>query len=94
MGEEQRGGVFDNPIILYSEHKRVLSDAIKRGDERAKEAEQRGYWRGLAQTVWLVGFAVIFASIVGFNYGLSFVQDDSHNPCVPLYDVTGYEHCR
>jgi hypothetical protein len=38
VGQEHEKECFNNPLILYSEHKRVLTDAIKRGDERTKEA--------------------------------------------------------
>lgn len=67
---EQERECFNNPLILYSEHKRVLSDAVKRGDERTREADRRGYWRGIATTIWLTGAAVYFAALAGFNFGV------------------------
>lgn len=74
MGDMADRGVFANPLILHSEHKRVLGDAIKRGDERAVEANRRGFWRGVACTIWITGGAVYFALIAGFNFGLRVSQ--------------------
>lgn len=67
-------GVFDNPLILLSEHKRVLGDAIARGDERAKEALRRGRWQGVGTTIWITGFTALFCLLAGFNIGLRVVQ--------------------
>lgn len=71
---EQREGPFDNPLILYSEHKRVLGDAIKRGDEKCREAETRGYHRGVAMTAWAAMIVGLLCALAGFNFGLSLVQ--------------------
>lgn len=59
-----------NPLILYSEHKRVLSDAVVRGDERAKEAERRGFWQGLGVAAWVGGAGIYAALLIGFNFGI------------------------
>lgn len=95
MADDKRGGAFDNPLILYSEHKRVLDSAIKRGDEREKEAARRGFYKGLADASLLTVLVAIIAAIAGFDFGLSVTPDyDRSNVCVPLYDNTGYERCQ
>lgn len=74
MATEQSEGVFHNPLILYSEHKRVLGDAIKRGDEKITDAERRGFHKGVAMTAWGAMIVALMACLAGFNAGLSFVQ--------------------
>jgi hypothetical protein len=74
MGTEPREGVFDNPLILYSEHKRVLGDAIKRGDDKARELARTAFWQGLSMA-WIPALlACLLCALAGFNFGLSFVQ--------------------
>lgn len=92
MGQEHEKECFNNPLILYSEHKRVLTDAVKRGDERTIEAERRGFYRGLANASLLTVIVAVIAAIAGFNFGLSF--NEPTGLCVPLYDYTGYERCQ
>jgi hypothetical protein len=94
MGQEHEKECFNNPLILYSEHKRVLTDAIKRGDERAKEAERRGFYRGLADTSLLTVIVAVIAAIAGFNFGISYCDVPATGICVPMYDYTGYERCQ
>lgn len=65
---------LENPLILYSEHKRVLADAIKRGDERCIDAERRGYHRGVAMTAWAGCVVALIAAVGGLALGLSLVQ--------------------
>lgn len=64
---------MENPIMLYSEHKRILGDAIKRGDEKCTDAERRGFHRGVATTVWAALIVGLLCALAGFNFGLSFV---------------------
>lgn len=74
MGEEHDRECFNNPLILYSEHKRVLGDAISRGDEKAKFMHRVGYWQGLSMA-WIPALLTcLFAALAGFNLGLRFVQ--------------------
>jgi hypothetical protein len=70
MGAEHERECFNNPLILYSEHKRVLGDAIKRGDEKTRDAEWRGMCLGFAFST----VPILIAAVSGFLYGLSFVQ--------------------
>jgi ABC-type amino acid transport system permease subunit len=65
---------MDNSLMLRSEHKRILGDALARGDERARAMKHAGYWYGVGTTIWVTGFAAFFAALVGFNFGLSMVQ--------------------
>lgn len=65
---------LENPLILYSEHKRVLTDAVKRGDERCIDAERRGYHRGVAMTAWAACIVALVAAVGGFAFGLSFIR--------------------
>jgi ABC-type Fe3+ transport system permease subunit len=69
-----RDGSFSETFILRSEHKRVLENAQRRGDQHAKAEFKRGYWQGIAQTVWIVGFVALFALVIGFNVGAELVQ--------------------
>jgi hypothetical protein len=52
--------------MLRSDHKRILAAAQQRYDTDLK--------RTRANTIWIAGFAALFALLVGFNFGLSFVQ--------------------
>jgi hypothetical protein len=74
MAGGQNEGAFSNPLILHSEHKRILGDAIKRGDERAKEAERRGRLQGLWTAAWVGGAGIYAALLIGFNFGVRVVQ--------------------
>jgi hypothetical protein len=94
MAADNERECFNNPLILYSEHKRVLTDAIKRGDERAREAEKRGYYHALAEAMWAAVITCLIGAAVGFNVGMSYTPDDQSNICVPLYDNTGFERCQ
>jgi hypothetical protein len=74
MGAEHDRECFNNPLILYSEHKRVLGDAIARGDEKARQMVRAAYWQGLAMA-WIPALLVcLLAALAGFNLGLRFVQ--------------------
>lgn len=73
-GQGEHEGSFSNPLILYSEHKRVLSDAIQRGDEKAREALQRGVWQGIGTAAWIGGAGIYAALLIGFNFGLRIAQ--------------------
>jgi hypothetical protein len=63
-------GVFDSSIMLVSEHKRILSDAQKRGDERARDMKRVGYWQGVSAIISVLPLVALFAGLVGLNYGL------------------------
>jgi hypothetical protein len=67
------GGPFDNPLILYSEHKRVLGDAIKRGDDKGRELARTAFWQGVSMSAIPAVIACLMAAVSGFLYGLSFV---------------------
>lgn len=60
----------ENPIMLLSEHKRILSSAQKRADERVREAKKIGYWMGIGHTVWITGMGAYFALVAGFTFGV------------------------
>lgn len=94
MAAEHEKECFNNPLILYSEHKRVLEDAIKRGDERTQQAERRGFYRALAEAMWAVVLVGMIGAIVGFNFGISYNIEQQNNVCVPMYDNTGFERCQ
>lgn len=93
MADEHDRECFNNPLILYSEHKRVLGDAIKRGDEQVRAARYRGYLEGVAATMWLALIVGLICGVAGLNFGLN-LQEPQNNVCVPLYDNTGYERCQ
>jgi hypothetical protein len=59
-----------NPLILYSDHKRMLAQCQERYDRQLRAR----FWYGVVSTIWPAGFAVLFAALAGFNFGLSFVQ--------------------
>jgi hypothetical protein len=94
VGQEHEKECFNNPLILYSEHKRVLNDAIKRGDERTKEAATRGFYRALAEAMWVAVLAGIIGAVAGFNFGMGYMEKVDDGICVPMYDQTGYERCQ
>jgi hypothetical protein len=94
MGQEHEKECFNNPLILYSEHKRVLADAIKRGDENTRLARYQGRLQGVGDTLLLTVILAVIAAIAGFNFGLGYSDTALNNICVPLYDNTGYERCQ
>jgi hypothetical protein len=59
-----------NPLILHSEHKRVLESAQARYDRQLRAR----YWQGAVSAAIPALFAVLFAAVIGFNAGLSLVR--------------------
>jgi hypothetical protein len=94
MADEHERECFNNPLILYSEHKRVLGDAIARADEKTRLASYQGRLRGIADTLLLTVILCVIAAIAGFNFGLAYCDQPASNVCVSLYDNTGYERCQ
>lgn len=64
----------ENPLILYSDHKRMLAQCQERYDAQLQARFWRGAAFGAVSILWPAGFAVLFAALAGFNFGLSFVQ--------------------
>ena len=94
MAADNERECFNNPLILYSEHKRVLSDVLKRRDEEVRAAKREARLQGVADTLMLAVILAVIAAIAGFNFGIRFCDVPANNICVPLYDNTGYERCQ
>jgi hypothetical protein len=63
-----------NPVMLTSEHKRILASAYEKSDavRRACIASEhkRGFWRGVASTIWLTGIMAYVIGLSAFTAGL------------------------
>lgn len=63
-----------NPLILYSEHVRILGDAQKRYDDKCVYAARTGFWKGLAFSLWLALVAAFVCGWAGLATGLQYAS--------------------